>query len=76
MSLSILVWGPAAEGERSMSGRRLPAGWVWTCGCGGSGVGLADEDAADEAAALHEEHHRRLQLAARPTTINNPERAS
>lgn len=51
----ILVWGPAAEGERTASGRRVRAGWVWTCACGESFNGFPSEDAADAAAEAHEQ---------------------
>lgn len=50
----ILVWGPAAEGERSSSGRVLRAGWVWTCSCGASNDGYLSEDDAEVAAGGHE----------------------
>lgn len=52
--LDVLVWGPAAEGEKTSQGRVLPPGWVWTCPCGASGVGYASEDAADDAALAHD----------------------
>jgi hypothetical protein len=64
---SILIWGPAAFGDRTSQGRVLPAGWVWSCECGASGVGLASEDAAERKAAVHEEHHRRAAELAQPT---------
>jgi hypothetical protein len=51
--LDVLVWGPAAEGEKTSQGRALPAGWVWTCPCGQSGVGYVSEAAADDAALAH-----------------------
>jgi hypothetical protein len=54
----ILVWGPAAEGEKTSLGRRLPAGWVWTCGCGAYGAGHATETDADAAADNHPASNR------------------
>jgi D-glycero-D-manno-heptose 1,7-bisphosphate phosphatase len=53
----VLVWG-AQEGERTASGRVVPAGWVWTCSCGELGVGHPSEDAASDAA---EQHTRRTE---------------
>ena len=50
----VLVWGPAAEGDKTSQGRVLPAGWVWTCPCGASGAGPASETAADDAALAHQ----------------------
>jgi hypothetical protein len=55
----ILIWGPAEEGERTSAGRILPAGWVWTCTCGQSGVGLPSEEMADHAAQFHDRSHHR-----------------
>jgi hypothetical protein len=50
----VLVWGPAAKGERTSRGALiLLDGWVWTCSCGRSGMGLPSEDAADSAADAH-----------------------
>lgn len=48
-----LVWGPASEGERTSSGRMLPAGWVWTCTCHQGGEGFPTEDDAANEATLH-----------------------
>lgn len=42
----VLVW-LAVEGERTLHGRVLPAGWVRTCSCGSSAVGLSSEEYAD-----------------------------
>lgn len=53
MAHDVLVWGPAAEGERSAQGRVLPAGFVWSCSCGESGVGFPSEDAADADSDRH-----------------------
>jgi hypothetical protein len=50
----VLVWGPAAEGERTSTGRVLPAGWVWSCSCGLSGVGFPSEDEAGDDSETHE----------------------
>lgn len=49
----VVVWGPAAEGETTISGCTVPAGWVWTCCCGRSEVGLPSELAADQMADAH-----------------------
>lgn len=49
----IVVWGPASEGQRTISGKTVPAGWVWTCCCGRSEVGLPSEDVADQMADAH-----------------------
>lgn len=53
MAHDVLVWGPAAEGEWSSQGRVLPAGFVWSCSCGESGVGFPSEDAADADSDRH-----------------------
>jgi hypothetical protein len=50
----ILVWGPAAEGEKTASGRTIEVpGWVWSCSCGQSGIGYPTEDDADHWAGIH-----------------------
>jgi hypothetical protein len=49
----VLVWGPASDGERTSSGRVLPAGWVWCCSCGLSGAGFATEDEACDDSDTH-----------------------
>lgn len=51
---AVLVWGPASAGERTASGRVLPAGWVWTCECGSYGCGYGTEEEAEDGAAGHE----------------------
>lgn len=53
----VLLWENPVGG-RTMSGKPLPPGWVWTCSCNqGSGVssgwGFATEDDANEAADWH-----------------------
>lgn len=50
----VLVWGPAAEGERTSSGHRVREGWVWCCECGEFADGFPGEDAADAGAEAHE----------------------
>jgi hypothetical protein len=50
----VLVWGPAQEGERTSLGRILPAGYVWSCSCGESGVGFQSEDTASDDSDLHQ----------------------
>lgn len=50
----MLVWGPAAEGEKTSQGERLELpGWVWTCSCGASGIGHSSENEAEERADVH-----------------------
>lgn len=54
MTHEVLVWGPASGGQRTASGRTLPAGWVWTCTCGAFADGLPTEESADNDALGHE----------------------
>ncbi len=50
----ILVWGPASEGDVTLSGKRIELpGWVWTCSCGASSLGHPSEADAEDGADRH-----------------------
>lgn len=54
MAHEIVVYGPVAEGEKTISGGTYPmSGYGWCCTCKQSGFGYADEDEADHYASAH-----------------------
>jgi hypothetical protein len=54
VSHDVLVWGPAAEGERTSRGTVIAIpGWVWTCSCGQAGFGNESEVEAEYWADHH-----------------------
>lgn len=49
-----IVYGPVAEGERTISGGTYPMpGYGWSCTCGRSGFGYATEAEAEQWCEAH-----------------------